>query len=81
MTAQPGQRIRFRTAVLIDDSLLTSLPEVTSVSRSGDSVVVTGSSDALSAVTAVLARNRIVAHQLRVEQVSQETLPECPAGS
>jgi len=30
---------------------------------------------------AVLARNRIVAHQLRVEQVSQETLPECPAGS
>jgi len=59
----------------MDDSLLTSLPEVTSVSRSGDLVVVTGGSNALSAVTAVLARNQIVAHQLRVEQVSQEEQP------
>jgi ABC-2 type transport system ATP-binding protein len=69
--AQPGQRIRFRTAVLIDESLLTSLPEVTSVSRSGDLVTVTGTGDALSAVTAVLARNRIVAHQLRIEQIGE----------
>jgi ABC-2 type transport system ATP-binding protein len=69
--AQPGQRIRFRTAVLIDESLLTALPEVTSVSRSGDLVTVTGSGDALSAVTAVLARNRIVAHQLRIEQIDE----------
>lgn len=56
----------------MEDSLLASLPEVTSVSRSGDLVVVTGSGNVLSAVTAVLARHQIVAHQLRVEQISQE---------
>jgi ABC-2 type transport system ATP-binding protein len=69
---ESDQRIRFRPDVMIDDSLLASLPEVTSVSHSGDFVVVTGNSNALSAVTAVLARNQIVAHQLRVEQVSLE---------
>jgi len=35
-------------------------------------VVVTGSSEALNAVMSVLARNQIVAHQLRVEQASLE---------
>jgi ABC-2 type transport system ATP-binding protein len=69
---ESDQRIRFRPDVMIDDSLLASLPEVTSVSHNGDFVVVTGNSNALSAVTAVLARNQIVAHQLRVEQVSLE---------
>jgi ABC-2 type transport system ATP-binding protein len=38
------------------------------VSHSGDFVIVTGNGNALSAVTAVLARNQIVAHQLRIEQ-------------
>jgi ABC-2 type transport system ATP-binding protein len=35
-------------------------------------VVVTGNSNALNAVTSVLARNQIVARQLRVEQASLE---------
>jgi ABC-2 type transport system ATP-binding protein len=35
-------------------------------------VVVTGNSNALNAVTSVLARNQIVAQQLRVEQASLE---------
>jgi ABC-2 type transport system ATP-binding protein len=45
---------------------------VTSVIRRGDVVVVTGSDNALNAVTSVLARHQIVAQQLRVEQASLE---------
>ena len=35
-------------------------------------MVVTGNDNALNAVTSVLARNQIVAHQLRVDQASLE---------
>lgn len=66
------QRIQFRPSVPVDDSLLASLPEVTSVIHRGDVVVVTGTSKALNAVISVLARNQIVAEQLRVEQASLE---------
>jgi ABC-2 type transport system ATP-binding protein len=66
------QRIQFRPSVPLDDALLTSLPDVTGVSRQADVVVVTGTSNALNAVTSVLARNQIVARQLRVEQASLE---------
>jgi ABC-2 type transport system ATP-binding protein len=69
---QAGQRIQFRPSVPLDDALLTSLPEVTSVIHRGDVVVVTGNDNALNAVTSVLARNQIVARQLRVEQASLE---------
>jgi ABC-2 type transport system ATP-binding protein len=66
------QRIQFRPSAPLDDALLTGLPEVTGVSRQADVVVVTGTSNALNAVTSVLARNQIVARQLRVEQASLE---------
>jgi ABC-2 type transport system ATP-binding protein len=66
------QRIQFRPSAPVADGLLTSLPEVTGVTRKGDVVVVTGSSDALNAVMSVLARHQIVAHQLHVEQASLE---------
>jgi ABC-2 type transport system ATP-binding protein len=66
------QRIQFRPTASFDDALLTSLPEVTSVIHRGDVVVVTGNSDALNAVISVLARNQIVARQLRVDQGSLE---------
>ncbi len=66
------QRIQFRPPVPLDDRLLTSLPDVTSVTHRGDVVVVTGTSNALNAVTSVLARNQIIARQLRVEQTSLE---------
>lgn len=62
------QRIRFRPSEPIDDRLLTDLPHVTAVSRRGEQVVVTGTGDVLNEVTSVLAINRIVAHELRVEQ-------------
>jgi ABC-2 type transport system ATP-binding protein len=66
------QRIQFRPSAPLDDRLLTSLPDVTSIIRRGDVVVVTGNSNALNAVTSVLARHRIEARQLRVEQANLE---------
>jgi ABC-2 type transport system ATP-binding protein len=66
------QRIQFRPTASFDDALLASLPEVTSVIHRGDVVVVTGNRDALNAVISVLARNQIVARQLRVDQGSLE---------
>ena len=66
--AETGQRIQFRPSVPLPDGLLESLPDVTHVIHRGDVVVVTGNSNALNAVTSRLARNQIVARQLRVEQ-------------
>jgi ABC-2 type transport system ATP-binding protein len=67
-----GQRIQFHPSVPFDDSLLAGLPEVTSIIHRGDVVVVTGNGSALNAVISVLARNQIVAEQLRVEQAHLE---------
>jgi len=64
------QRIRFRPMSPLDDGLLTALPEVRSVRRNGAQVVVTGTGNLLQAVTSVLARNQIVAADLRLEQAS-----------
>ena len=63
------QRLRFRPSVPIDDALLTDLPEVHTVTRQGQVVVVAGAGNLVAAVTAVLARNQIVAHELRIEQM------------
>jgi len=65
-----AQRIRFRPASPLDDGLLIALPEVRSVRRNGVQVVVTGTGNLLQAVTSVLARNQIVAADLRLEQAS-----------
>jgi len=69
---QTGQRIQFRPSAPIDDFLLESLPEVTSIQHKGDALVVTGTGNALNAVISVLARNQIVAEQLRVDQATLE---------
>jgi len=66
------QRIRFRPSVQMADELLTSLAEVTSMTRRGATVEVTGTGNVVNAVTSVLAANQIVAQQLRVEQASLE---------
>jgi ABC-2 type transport system ATP-binding protein len=67
---EPEQRIRFRPSMPMDDHLLTDLPEVTSLTRSGAQVLVTGTGNVLSAVVSTLARNQIVAEGLRLEQAS-----------
>ncbi|MFI6261082.1 ABC transporter ATP-binding protein [Micromonospora sp. NPDC051006] len=67
-TVVPEQRVRFRPATPLDDALLTDLAEVRAVTRTGSQVLVTGTGDLLHAVTSVLARNQIVAADLRLEQ-------------
>ena len=62
------QRLRFRPSAPLDDGLLTALPEVRSVDRSGPVVIVAGTGNLLGAVTGVLARHEIVAFDLRIEQ-------------
>jgi ABC-2 type transport system ATP-binding protein len=64
------QRIRFRPSAPLEDRLLTDLPQVRAVTRTGPWVFVTGAGDLLQAVTSVLARNQIVAADLRIEQAS-----------
>jgi len=66
------QRIQFRPSVPLARGLLESLPDVTHVIYRGDVVVVTGNSNVLNAVTSVLARNQILARQLRVDQANLE---------
>jgi ABC-2 type transport system ATP-binding protein len=67
-----AQRIQFRPSGPVDDALLADLPEVSSIIRKGEVVVVTGTGNVLNAVISVLARNQIVAQQLRVDQGNLE---------
>jgi ABC-2 type transport system ATP-binding protein len=69
-TTAPDQTIRFRPSRPFDASLLTGLPGVTSVREQGARTVVTGTGDVLQVVTGVLARHRIVAEDLRIEQAN-----------
>lgn len=64
------QRLRFRPSAAVAPALLTSLPGVDSVDSAGGHLVVSGSGDLLSAVTGVLAREGIVAADLRIEQTT-----------
>lgn len=62
------QQMRFRPSAPLDDRLLKELPEVRDVTRSGPTVVVSGTGNLVQAVTSVLARHQIVANELRIQQ-------------
>lgn len=64
------QRVRFRPSAPLDLALLVELPEVDDVKVHGPQFLVTGRGNLLHAVTSVLARNHIVAADLRIEQTS-----------
>lgn len=64
------QRVRFRPSAPLDLALLAELPEVDDVKVHGPQFLVTGRGNLLHAVTSVLARNHIVAADLRIEQTS-----------
>jgi ABC-2 type transport system ATP-binding protein len=66
------QQVRFRPSAPFDESILTGLSEVRSVSRSGPTIAVAGSGNLALAVTAALARNGVVVHDLRIEQADLE---------
>jgi len=60
-------RVRFRPMAPLDEQTLTSVPGVTSVTRRGGQVDVTGTGDFASAVTAELARMQVLVADLRIE--------------
>jgi ABC-type uncharacterized transport system ATPase subunit len=64
------QHIRFQPSAPLNESVLTTLPEVSSVHLYGEQLLVTGNSEALQAVIAVLARQGVIAQHLRVEQAT-----------
>lgn len=68
--ARPDQIVRFRVATELSLAVLKELPEVQSVQRSGSQIVVTGQGNLLHAVTAALAREQVIAQDLRVEHSS-----------
>jgi ABC-2 type transport system ATP-binding protein len=83
--AAAEQRIRFRPSEPIDDAALRSLPEVSGVTRDDAQVTVTGTGDVVHAVMALLARRRIIAEELRIEQPGLDdaflSLTEHPDGT
>lgn len=62
------QHLRFRPLAPFDDAVLTGLPGVVSVTRSGNRVIVAGRGDFAAAVTSALARDHVPVAELRVEQ-------------
>jgi ABC-2 type transport system ATP-binding protein len=66
----PDQRLSFRPSASLDDARLLALDEVTAVTRKGETIVVTGRGNVVHAVTALLARDHIVAQDLRIEQAT-----------
>jgi ABC-2 type transport system ATP-binding protein len=65
-------RITFRPSAPVADELLAGLPEVTGVTRRGDTVIVTGTGNVLATVIAALAARQVIATRLRVDQASLE---------
>jgi ABC-2 type transport system ATP-binding protein len=64
------QRLQFRPSAPVQDSLFAGLPEVSSINHNGGTVVVAGTGNLVQAVASVLARNQIIANDLRIEQVN-----------
>ncbi len=60
-------RVRFRPMAPLDEQSLALVPGVTSVTRRGAQVDVTGTGDFASAVTAELARRQVIVADLRIE--------------
>ncbi len=64
------QRVRFRPSSPLKENLLQDLPEVQLVLQTGDLVTVAGTGNLVQAVVSTLARNGIIAHELRIEQTT-----------
>ncbi len=67
-----GKRVRFRPSGPFDDGLLTVLPEVRSLERQGDHVVVYGSGELVNAIILTLAQAGITAQDVALEAPSLE---------
>lgn len=69
-TMENAHRVRFRPAAPFDHTLLAELPQVASVERVGDQIIVTGGADLLSAVAAATAARGIGITDVRAESVT-----------
>jgi ABC-2 type transport system ATP-binding protein len=68
----PEQRVSFRPSAPLDLSRLAALPEVRRIESHGDQICVSGVGNLLGVVTAFLAREQIVAADLRLEHATLE---------
>ena len=66
------QRLRFRPSEPVADADFMALPEVVAVAHDGSQIVITGTGNVVHAVTALLARRRVIAEELRIEQSNLE---------
>jgi ABC-2 type transport system ATP-binding protein len=64
------QHIQFRPSAPLSEDVLAALPEVSQVRRDGQHLLVTGNGEALQAIIALLARQGVIAHELRVDQAT-----------
>ncbi len=62
------QRMRLRPVGVVPAGLVEDVPGVTGVTRSGSQLIVTGTGEFATGVTAALARAQVVAADLRLEQ-------------
>ena len=67
-----GKRVRFVTSQSFDDRLLTELPEVTSLERHGQHVLVNGTGDLVNTVILTLATVGVAASDLEVASATLE---------
>lgn len=67
-----GKRVRFRPSAAFDESLLTRLPEVSSLEHDRGLVVVTGEGDLANAVILTLAKVGVSARDLAMESGALE---------
>ena len=67
-----GKSVRFTPSAPFDDGLLTDLPDVQSVERQGERVVVHGSGDLVNAVILALAAAGVTAQKVELDTPSLE---------
>jgi ABC-2 type transport system ATP-binding protein len=66
--ATTHQRMSFIPSEPLDDRMLLDLDEVERVEREGPRLIVVGTDELVHAVTSTLARERVVARELRIDQ-------------
>jgi ABC-2 type transport system ATP-binding protein len=67
-----GKRVRFVPSHPFDDRLLTELPEVTGLKRSGHHVLVNGKDDLVNTVILTLAGAGVTANEVEVQSATLE---------
>jgi ABC-2 type transport system ATP-binding protein len=70
--ARGGKQVRFLPSAPFDDALLTSLPEVTAVTRDGRHVVVTGTGELINEVIIALQAAGVTAQDVQLDSSNLE---------